>query len=103
MLTTADRPTPVRGPIYDRRTVLGQLADGQHPKIVHGPARAAAAHELKGYLVSIRLTETETLHRTLAATRELERRHAAYRNGVRFLHSAYYEYGLTTGPEGDLR
>lgn len=96
-------PVPDRGPIYDRRTVLGQLADGERPDAVYGPARESAARELRGYLAGIRLDDGEQLHHALANTHMLERRHRAYRAGVRFLHEAYYEYGLTTGPYGDLR
>lgn len=96
-------PAPPRGPIYDRRAVLGQLADGERPAPVFGPARESAARELAGYLRGIRLDEDERLRAALAPTHMLERRHRAYRAGVRFLHEAYYEYGLVTGPHGDLR
>lgn len=96
-------PVPARGPIYDRRAVLGQLADGERPEPVFGPAREEAARELKGYLAGIRLDEDELIHHALANTYTLERRYRAYRAGVRFLHDAYYGYGLVTGPYGDLR
>lgn len=111
MHDTLDTPTdspvdpsvPARGRIYDRRTVLAQLADGETPEQVFGLAREEAAQELKGYLAGIRLDGDEKMHLALAPTRMLERRHRAYRAGVRFLYEAYYSYNLVTGPEGDVR
>lgn len=96
-------PVPPRGPIYDRHTVLRQLADGERPEPVFGPAREQAARELKGYLAGIRLDESERFHHALANTHMLERRYRAYRAGVRFLYEAYYSYDLVTGPQGDVR
>lgn len=91
-----------RGPIYDRKTLLGQLADGEWPEAVYGPARPEAAQEVAGYLAGIRLTDDELTLHALANTYTLERRYRAYRAGVQFLHYAYYSYGLVTGPHGDL-
>ena len=100
---SAVNPTTGPGPVYNRRTVLGQLANGERPEQVFGPDREKAARELARYLSGIRLDREERLHHALRNTYMLERRHRAYRAGVRFLHEAYYEYNLTTSPNGDVR
>lgn len=92
-----------RGLIYDRKPLLGQLADGVWPEAMYGLARSEAAHEVAGYLAGIRLDDSEVFHHAMANTYMLERRYRAYRAGVRFLHEAYYSYNLVTGPNGDLR
>lgn len=101
--TSRAASAPAPGPVYDRRTVLGQLADGDRPQQVFGPDREKAARELARYLFGIRLDGTEVWLHALRPTRQLERRYHAYRAGVRFLHEAYYEYNLVTGPGGDVR
>lgn len=100
MPSTIERPAPARGRAYDRREFLRQLADGDQPEVVYGAAREAAASEAAGYLRGIRLDDGEVLLHALRPTERLERRYRAYRAGVRFLHDAYYEYGLTTGRMG---
>src|SRR5699024_8509717 len=58
---SAVNPTTGPGPVYNRRTVLGQLANGERPEQVFGPDREKAARELARYLSGIRLDREERL------------------------------------------
>jgi hypothetical protein len=76
----------------DRRKTLACLADGGWPESVFGPERASVARQITGFIRGVQLDKEELLTHALRPTRQLERRYAAYRNGVRYLREAYWSY-----------
>lgn len=96
-------PAVAAGAIYDRRETLAMFANGHVPPTVYGPSRPDAAREIWGFLISIRPCEDDVWVAALTDAPGLSRRVRAFRNGVEYLHEAYWGYGyVEEGEHGAL-
>lgn len=79
---------------YDKTKALSLLAKGGQPDVVYGPDRQMAAQELAAYINGIKPTEDEEWAYALRPDARTVAKVKAYRNGRKFLESAYRGYNV---------